>query len=248
MNIEHHRWRSPSLGREMCINVYGHYGRAMLVFPAGGGTFHEYEDFGMISACRHFIDAGKIKVFTVDSTDNDSWLKRSLHPLERAHRHEAYERYITGEVVPFIHNHCRNNDRVLLTGCSMGGFHSVSFLFRFPHLFGSIIALSGVYAPGYFIGNYMDAYISQFFPLLYLPRLSEPSALDLLRSSRIIICVGQGAWEQAPDYDCINDAHAIRSILAGLRIPAWVDFWGHDVSHDWAWWKLQLPYFLGKCF
>ena len=27
-------------------------------------------------------------------------------------------------------------------------------------------------------------------------------------------------------------------------IPAWVDYWGMDVDHDWVWWKPQLRYFL----
>ena len=27
-------------------------------------------------------------------------------------------------------------------------------------------------------------------------------------------------------------------------IPAWIDFWGKDVNHDWNWWQVQLPYFL----
>ncbi|MBI5243061.1 MAG: hypothetical protein HY922_05155 [Elusimicrobia bacterium] len=27
-------------------------------------------------------------------------------------------------------------------------------------------------------------------------------------------------------------------------IPCWVDFWGHDVNHDWVWWRRQMPYYL----
>jgi hypothetical protein len=23
-----------------------------------------------------------------------------------------------------------------------------------------------------------------------------------------------------------------------------VDIWGHDVAHDWPWWKIMMPYFL----
>jgi esterase/lipase superfamily enzyme len=29
-------------------------------------------------------------------------------------------------------------------------------------------------------------------------------------------------------------------------VPAWFDYWGYDVNHDWPWWRRQLPYFLGK--
>ncbi len=246
MNTECHNWYSPSLGREMEIKVYGHYGRALLVFPAAGGTFHEFEDFGMIDVCRQFIDDGRIKVFTVGSVDNESWLNRNIHPVDRARRHEDYERYIINEVVPFVQNHCRNKDRFFLTGCSMGGYHTVNFMFRYPWAFGGTIALSGVYGPGYFIGDYMDDYVAQFFPPVYLPGLRDPHSFDLLRSSDIIISVGQGPWERSWDYDCVEDARTIAAILDSLRIPAWVDFWGNDVSHDWVWWKVQLPYFLGK--
>ena len=34
-------------------------------------------------------------------------------------------------------------------------------------------------------------------------------------------------------------------VLREKDIPAWVDFWGTDVSHDWPWWQRQLQYFVG---
>jgi esterase/lipase superfamily enzyme len=42
----------------------------------------------------------------------------------------------------------------------------------------------------------------------------------------------------------LRDLAAVEPLLAQLGIPAWVDRWGYDVSHDWPWWKKQLPYFL----
>ena len=39
-----------------------------------------------------------------------------------------------------------------------------------------------------------DVYLSS--PLDYLPGLEDPWYLDQYRQSRIIICSGQGAWEQ----------------------------------------------------
>jgi len=32
------------------------------------------------------------------------------------------------------------------------------------------------------------------------------------------------------------------------RHPLWVDLWGHDVNHDWPWWRKQFPYFLEKLY
>jgi esterase/lipase superfamily enzyme len=34
-------------------------------------------------------------------------------------------------------------------------------------------------------------------------------------------------------------------VLESKGVPAWVDLWGHDVAHDWPWWRRQLPYYLG---
>jgi len=46
MHTEYHKWWSPNLGQDMELKIYGHAGRAILVFPSQGGRFHEYEDFG----------------------------------------------------------------------------------------------------------------------------------------------------------------------------------------------------------
>jgi len=54
--------------------------------------------------------------------------------------------------------------------------------------------------------------------------------------------VGQGAWEE----EMLDDARALKHILDEKGIPHWIDFWGHDVNHDWPWWHKMLPYFLDK--
>jgi len=51
MKIDYHKWLSPSLGQDMEHKIYGFYGKAMLVFPAQGSRFYEFEDRGMTSAC-----------------------------------------------------------------------------------------------------------------------------------------------------------------------------------------------------
>ena len=44
MHREHHRWHSPSLGRDMELLVFGHGGARVLVFPTSQGRFYEWED------------------------------------------------------------------------------------------------------------------------------------------------------------------------------------------------------------
>ena len=52
--------------------------------------------------------------------------------------------------------------------------------------------------------------------------------------------MGQGRWEA----ECIADTDKMKEDLERLQVPAWIDYWGYDVDHDWPWWKVQLPYFL----
>ena len=243
MQIEYNKWWSPNLSQDMELKVYGYYGRPILVFPAQGGRFFEYEDFKMIDSISHSIDSGKVKVFTVDSIDNQSWANWGAHPAERALRHEDYDRYIIHEVAPFIHQHCAYSDqKFITTGCSMGAYHAANFFFRHPDIFNTVIAISGLFQLNTFIGDYVDGNVYFNSPLLYLPDLNDPWFLDQYRQSQIIVCVGQGAWEDA----MLADAFALRSILQQKNIPHWIDIWGYEVNHDWPWWRKMMPYFLGK--
>ena len=36
------------------------------------------------------------------------------------------------------------------------------------------------------------------------------------------------------------------AILCNHNVPAWFDYWGYDVAHDWCWWRPQIKYFMGK--
>ena len=47
-----------------------------------------------------------------------------------------------------------------------------------------------------------------------------------------------------PDGEIVQEITQSKQILEEKRIPAFVDFWGKDVNHDWDWWYVQLPYFL----
>ena len=54
------------------------------------------------------------------------------------------------------------------------------------------------------------------------------------------MCVGQGAWEEKLLYS----TRLIDALLKEKNVPAWVDYCGHDVDQDWAWWRKQIVYFM----
>ena len=244
MNVEYHHFWSSSLNQEMEFKIYGHAGKPILVFPAQGGRFYEFEDFGMVEAARWFIEQGKIRLVTPDSLDFQTWANWNAHPADRAWRHEDYDRYICQELVPFVKDHSAPEEKWMTTGVSMGGYHCANFFFRHPDLFDGTISLSGILQLKMFIGDYMDENVYFNSPLLFLPNLEDPWYLEKYRQSQIIVCVGQGAWEEP----MLADGRALQAILEQKSIPGWIDFWGFDVNHDWPWWRKMWPYFLSKVF
>lgn len=65
-------------------------------------------------------------------------------------------------------------------------------------------------------------------------------AVALLRRKSIVLCCGQGKGEDIE----LDATRILEKDLIDNDIPAWVDYWGTDVDHDWVWWKPQLRYFL----
>lgn len=246
MNCEHHQWFSPSLGHEMALNRYGHAGQPLVVFPTSSGRFFDFEGNGMIAAAAPFLEQGKIQIFAVDGIDWQSWDHPHASAAEKARRHNDYDRHLVDEVVPFIHHHCGSADRIMCAGVSMGASHAVLFFLRHPELFNGTIALSGLYDFSYFAGDDHGESMELYFnsPLAFLPNLTDEHLLGLYRTSRIVICVGQGAWEEP----MIRDTRRMQEVLAAKGVPAWIDFWGADVNHDWPWWRIQFPYFLGHLY
>lgn len=248
MHIEDHQWWSPHLNRDMALKVYGHWGKPIIVFPCSRGRYFDYEGLGMIEAIAGFINAGKIKLFCVDSVDEASWYNYAVAPSDRNARHEAYDRYIVEEVIPFIRDHCQSRQvRAMANGCSMGAYHAVNFFLKHPDVFAGTIALSGLYRLDRPEFQLSTADLSEVYfnsPISYLSGMSDPWYLELYRQSKIIICVGQGAWEA----EAIEDTRGLDYLFREKFVPAWIDFWGYDVNHDWPWWYKQMNYFLGHLY
>ena len=228
---------SPAIGAEGGLLAYGHHGRPLLVFQSEQGRCSDYEDRGMIDAIAGLIEAGRVKVYSVDSYDAASWCDPNL-PLEaRAVQHGRFEDWIRNQVVPFIYDDCQGVLDVMVTGASFGAFHAANALFRRPDLFDAVIAMSGFYdlGPDYLHGYSDD---NAFFnnPAWYLPGLGGDDLHKLQTACKILILTGQGAYE-APDA-----SRFLSKILHSKAIPHFLDIWGHDVAHDWPWWLKMLPY------
>ncbi len=235
-------WWSPRLNKEMEIVTYGHFGFAVLLFPTAAADYLEYERFQLIDTLRPLIEGGKIKVFSINSINMESWLNNHMQPRHKAIRHQQYNSYVAEEVVPFITNSCQGPVPIITAGASLGALHSLNTLFRRPDLFAGTIAMSGVYDLKVYTKGYYDEDVYFNSPADYVPNLSDEYTLNQLRQKKIIIASGRG------DYESPESSEYFSSILHAKGIPHELDIWGHDMRHDWPTWRKMLPYFLGARF
>ncbi|KRL83605.1 esterase family protein [Ligilactobacillus apodemi] len=241
MFFENRYLHSQNLGRDMGFNVYGHAGKPILVFPSSGGSHAEYGDFGMIAACEPWITSGKVRFYTPDSYDNESWEASWKSPHDRALAHEAYARFIIDEFVPLIRAENDWQGGLLATGCSMGAYHAVNFGLKYPTVFDTVISLSGLYDIRFLCGDYgNDELVYLNSPVDYLGNLADTWFLEQYAKNTYIICTGLGPWEE------VEETKKLERAFQHKHIPGWFDYWGEDVSHDWIWWRKQMPYYLGK--
>jgi esterase/lipase superfamily enzyme len=232
-------WFSNSLDHDMEVIVYGHAGQPLLAFPSQDGRAGDWEGFGMVDACADLIAEGRLLLIAVDGIDWQSWTNLSAPVHERARRNVDYQRYVVDEVVPFARTEA-GCESVWATGCSMGAFHAANAFFRRPDAIDGLIALSGLYQPRLFVGDYADEHVYFHSPLYYLPALDDPWHLERYRRSRIVFCCGQGAWED----EAVHDTREMQRVLAAKDVPATFDYWGHDVEHHWYWWSKMLRHHL----
>ena len=242
MNIRYFKEPSAILGRDMEFKVFGDGGKLCLGFPPQNGRFYDLENFSMTESVRPWLDSGKLMLVCADGIDGETWSGPG-DPRARIELHECWFRYITEELLPRARQLGDTHGKAMTTGCSMGAFHAANFFFRRPDLFDTTVALSGVYDAGFFFHGYMDDLVYNNSTLHYLRNLpADHPYRALYAGSRIILCVGQGAWED----DMLDNTRRMDELLYRQNISAWVDYWGWDVNHDCCWWQKQLPYFMDK--
>ena len=61
------RWHSPHLERDVTMVRWGTYGTPVLIFPTAGGDAEEIERFHLVGVLSELLEAGLVKVYSVDS-------------------------------------------------------------------------------------------------------------------------------------------------------------------------------------
>ena len=236
-------WYSPALSKEMPIVTYGHYGFALLLIPTAAADYLEYERFQLIDALAPFIESGKMKVYSIDSMNKESWLNNEMHPPHKAIRHNQFNEYVFQEVVPFIRNTSGNDIMIYTCGASFGALHAMNLFLKRPDIINGCISMSGVYNLAEYTKGYWDDQVYFNSPEHYMPELHDPWYLDRIRSSHHIhIYTGSG------DYEDPEASKRFAGVLYNKGIWYDLDVWGHDIKHDWPTWRKMLPYIIENKF
>jgi esterase/lipase superfamily enzyme len=239
---EHSLW-SPAIGAAGSVIAYGHWGRPLLVFPSQQGPAWQYEERGMIDAIAPLIEAGRVKVYAVDSFDTGSWYRDDLSLEDRARLHGLYEDWLLNQVVPFVQADSQTAD-IAVTGVSFGAYHAANFALRRADLFPLAICQSGVYDVSRVAGGERGDTVYFNNPADYVAHLGGDH-LDWLRGrvSLLLVC-GQGMWEDTTG--ALESTRSFGALLAEKGIRHELDVWGHDSPHDWPAWRAQIAHHLPR--
>lgn len=243
MNRELDNWFSPALQKDMPIVSYGHYGFALLLVPTAAADYLEYERFQMLDAMAPWIESGKVKVFSINSINNESWLSNNIEGAHKAIRHNQFNEYVFNEVVPYIKSKTSDDTPIILSGASFGALHSMNLFLKRPDLIDGVIAMSGVYNLSEYTKGYYDEQVYFNSPQHYMPNLTDHNILEQIRKSRHIhILTGSG------DYEDPNASREFAGILYNKGITYELDIWDSSWKHDWPTWRVMLPHYLEHKF
>jgi esterase/lipase superfamily enzyme len=223
----------------MGVARYGHFGKPVIYFPTGGGDFLDCERFLMVRALEPLLEAGRIKLYAVDSTCRQSWTNPDVPPVEKARMQARYDEWLTEELVPWVRSDCGDTDEGLAAvGASIGGYHAFTTVCKHPESFDLMIGMSGTYQMARrMAGEWSeDWYYND--PFQFVPNLPGP-LVEQLRRARFVFGLGQ-------DYENPTYSWASADLLGRAGVWNRVEVWGPGSGHDWPTWRTMLPLFLDR--
>ena len=233
MKEEYLKWFSPFLQRDVEMLVFGHAGYPVVIFPTSKGSFHENRDMGLVKSAQWYVEQGLIKIFCPLSNDADSFYNKSIHPHQRIQHHVAYDKMICHELVERI----RLNTpvaKVVMAGCSFGGYHAANFAFRHPGYVSHMFSMSGAFDIRSFMDGYQHDDIYYNNPLDYLPGLNDQELW------KMDIVLGTSNWDI-----CFDANIKLHEVLRAKGINHWFDV-RQNRLHDWDVWREMFPHYLSR--
>lgn len=233
--VEHIPYYSNTLGRNINIEVTGHWGHPILMFPSSGGQFTQNTDFGLTGSVMQFIEEGRIKLYNVETLDMLSFYHDNMVTEQKIHNYELYMQFLRNEIIPYIQNEC-NTHRIAVAGVSFGGFHAANTAFRFPDLVSHLICMSGAFSIRSMAQLSDDMRIYFNCPEEYMQNEEG------WKYGHMQIVLGTSDWDICRD----KNLH-----MSGILNSKGIDHWYDEkkwTPHDWPLWKMIFPEYIGKFF
>ncbi|TAD94806.1 MAG: esterase [Bacteroidetes bacterium] len=237
MQENYKNWYSDKIHREFEMLTFGHAGLPVILFPTSYGRHYENKDRGLVGSVSWFVDQGLIKIYCPDGFDKESWYNKAIHPVDRIRNFANYERVIMEEVVPQA-LHETGKQKVILAGCSFGGFHAVNFAFRKPEQVSHVISMFAAFENRSFLDGHYDEQAYFFNPIDYMANIGESWHLENIRKMGIILSTGE--------HDiCKNANYQFSQILRSKGINHWLDDKPNAI-HDWHEWQAVFPKYVSS--
>lgn len=242
MSKQSENWYSERLGQHVTVVRWGHVGTPVLVFPTAAGDAEECERFLMLDVLAPLLEAGRIKVYSVDSVAGQAWIDRDVPRDVAGRRQNQFDEFVYREVLPLIRADCKSPDvEVIAAGASIGAFNALAAICRHPDVFSKAICMSGTFdIERLFCDGEVSRDLWHASPLHFMPRMPPGEHLEKLKSRFILMAHGQGRAE-SPEHNW-----RMADLLGGKGIPNRVDDWGPDYPHDWVTWRKMLPKYLDE--
>ena len=215
--------------------VFGHSGIPVVLFPTAQDNYYVYKDNALIDSVSNLLDDGKIKIYTPDGIDNDSWYNYSIHPADRVKTHIAYENVILHDVIEYA-IYESDRDKVILGGCGFGGYHALNFAFKHPDKVNGIISLGAFFDIKRFIYGYYDDNCYFNNPPDYMPGLEDPWYLNRIKEMKIVL----GSDELDSN---LEENKRMSHILNQKGIRHLFDI-KPNAGNNWNWWHEIFPQYI----
>jgi len=232
-------WPTARIPEPARVARWGSFGRPVLLFPSAGGDCDEIERVGIVASLATLIDAGRIKLYSVDGIAARSWLKGRGSAAYRSEVQNGFDAWISSELVPHVRRDCHEDEaRLVVGGADFGAFNALASLCRHPDMFDAAICLSGHYDLASYVNGAIDANLYFSSPLHYLPGLGESAELSLLRERRVVLASGSGRYEDPAA------TTRVESLLRDKGIPHRTELWGSEYDHDSHTWRAMFDKYL----
>lgn len=230
---EYFSWRSPNLSMEVEMLRFGHKGYPVILFPTSMGSYHENRDQGLIRSAQWYLDEGLIQIFCPSSIDKHSFYNKNIHPAHRIQNHDWYDKMICHEIVERV-RHNTSAGKVVVAGCSFGGYHAANFAFRHPGYVSHLFSMSGSFDIKTFMDGFHSDEVYFHSPQDFLYGLEDRELWNM------DIVLGTSNWDV-----CLNSNLQLSKVLSLKDVDHWLDIRG-DREHDWPLWREMFPHYLSR--